>query len=110
MTELEQRWRRVLDGKAEAEKAAGREPGSVCLLAISKYQPASAIAELFHLGQRDKGGRITTDTIYHLLLPGPCFCCLPAKLCLTLCDPKDCSMLASPALHYFPEVAHTHVH
>jgi len=55
MTELEQRWRRVLDGKAEAEKAAGRELGSVCLLAISKYQPASAIAELFHLGQRDFG-------------------------------------------------------
>ena len=55
MTELEQRWRRVLEGKNEAERASGRETGSVCLLAISKFQPASAIAELFRLGQLDFG-------------------------------------------------------
>lgn len=55
MSELEERWRRVLEGKAEAEKAAGREAGSVRLLAISKFQPAEAIAELFRLGQLDFG-------------------------------------------------------
>ena len=55
MSELEERWRRVMDGKAEAERAAGREAGSVRLLAISKFQPAGAIAELFRLGQIDFG-------------------------------------------------------
>ena len=55
MTELEERWRRVMEGKAEAERGAGREVGSVRLLAVSKFQPASAIAELYHLGQIDFG-------------------------------------------------------
>jgi len=55
MTELEERWRRVMEGKAEAEKGAGREVGSVRLLAVSKFHPASDIAELFHLGQLDFG-------------------------------------------------------
>ena len=52
---LEERWRRVMEGKAEAEKGAGREVGSVRLLAVSKFHPASDIAELFHLGQLDFG-------------------------------------------------------
>ena len=30
--------------------------------------------------------------------------------CLTLCDPKDCSMPGLPVLHYLPELAQTHVH
>mgnify|MGYP003315481877 CR=1 FL=1 len=50
---LEERWRRVMEGKAEAEKGAGREVGSV--LAVSKFHPASSIAELFRLGQVDFG-------------------------------------------------------
>ena len=52
---LEERWRRVMDGKAEAEKGAGREVGSVRLLGVSKFHPASSIAELFRLGQVDFG-------------------------------------------------------
>ena len=55
MTELEERWRKVLDGKAEAERAAGLAIGSVRLVAVSKFHPASAIAELYGLGQRDFG-------------------------------------------------------
>ena len=30
--------------------------------------------------------------------------------CLTLCNPKTCSMLGIPVLYYFPEFAQTHVH
>ena len=37
-------------------------------------------------------------------------CCSVAQLCLTLCDPMDCSMLGFPVLHHLPELAHTHVH
>ena len=38
-----------------------------------------------------------------------CGCCLVAKLCLTLCDPMDCSTPAFPVLQYLPELAQTHV-
>ncbi|MBR4423309.1 MAG: YggS family pyridoxal phosphate-dependent enzyme [Mailhella sp.] len=55
MTALEERWRRVLDGKAGAERLAGRPAGSVRLVAVSKFHPVSAIAELCRLGQRDFG-------------------------------------------------------
>ena len=55
MNALEERWRRVLDGMAEAERHAGRPAGSVRLVAVSKFHPASDIADLFRLGQRDFG-------------------------------------------------------
>ena len=32
------------------------------------------------------------------------------SLCLTLCDPMDCSMLGLPACHHFPEFSQVHVH
>ena len=40
-----------------------------------------------------------------------CFCCSSvAQLCLTLCDPMDCSTPGFPVLHYLPELGQTHVH
>ena len=39
-----------------------------------------------------------------------CFCCSVAQLCLTLCDPLDCSTPGFPVLHYLPELAQIHVH
>ena len=39
------------------------------------------------------------------------FCCFSVtKLCLTLCDPMDCSIPGSSVFHYLPELAQTHVH
>ena len=35
---------------------------------------------------------------------------LYAQSCLTLCDPKDCSMPGFPVHHQFPEPTQTHVH
>ena len=55
MTLLEERWRGVLDNMAEAVKSAGRREGSVRLVAVSKFHPASDIAELCRLGQKDFG-------------------------------------------------------
>ena len=43
-------------------------------------------------------------------LPLSWYCCSVAKLCLTLCEPMDCSMPGFPVLHYLPESAQTHVH
>ena len=33
-----------------------------------------------------------------------------AQLCLTLCDPMDCSAPGFPVHHQLPELAQTHVH
>ena len=35
--------------------------------------------------------------------------CLVTKLCQTLCDPMDCSMLGFPVLHCLSEFAQIHV-
>ena len=37
-------------------------------------------------------------------------CCSTDKLCLTLCDPMDCSTPGFHVLHCLPEFAQTHVH
>ena len=37
------------------------------------------------------------------------FCCLVAQLCLTLCNPMDCSTPGIPVFHYLPESTLTHV-
>ena len=39
-----------------------------------------------------------------------CCCCSVSQLCLTLCDPMDCSTPGFPVLHHLPEPAQTHVH
>ena len=36
--------------------------------------------------------------------------CSVAQLCLTLCDPMDCSMPGLPVHHQLPEFIQTHVH
>ena len=40
----------------------------------------------------------------------PLICCSVAKLCLTLCDPLDCSTPGFLVLHRLPEFAQIHVH
>ena len=37
-------------------------------------------------------------------------CCLVTRLCLTLCNPMDCSVPSFPILHHLLELAQTHVH
>ena len=39
-----------------------------------------------------------------------CCCCSVNKLCLTLCNPLNCSIPGFPVLHHLPEFAQTHVH
>ena len=36
-------------------------------------------------------------------------CCSVAQLCLTLCDPVDCSTPGFPVFHYLPEFAQIHI-
>ena len=37
-------------------------------------------------------------------------CCSVTQSCPTLCNPMDYNMPSFPVLHYFPELAQTHVH
>lgn len=55
MNGIEARFSAVRERIRQAESAAGRPIGSVGLIAVSKTQPASAIAEAYRLGQRDFG-------------------------------------------------------
>ena len=48
--------------------------------------------------------------IYPILNWKYCCCYSVTKLCLTLCDPIDCSTLGVPVIHYLLEFVQTHVH
>ena len=48
--------------------------------------------------------------VYICLLHIYKYCCSVAKLCLTLCNPVDCSTQGSSVLHYLPEFAQIYVH
>ena len=39
-----------------------------------------------------------------------CCCLSVSQLCLTFCDPLDCSTSGLPILHRLPKLVHTHVH
>ena len=39
-----------------------------------------------------------------------CCCCSVSQLCLTLCDPIDCSTPGFPVLHHLSELVQTHIH
>ena len=54
---------------------------------------------------------------YELVTEQPVFplslqlcCCSVSQLCLTLCEPMDCSTPGFPVLHHLLEFAQTHVH
>ena len=51
-----------------------------------------------------------TQILLMTLLTHCCCCCLVTKLCLTPCDPVDCSTPGFPVLHHLLELAQTPVH
>jgi pyridoxal phosphate enzyme (YggS family) len=55
MTSISERLQAVTERLHMAENAAGRAPGSVALVAVSKTQPANAIREAYAAGQRAFG-------------------------------------------------------
>jgi pyridoxal phosphate enzyme (YggS family) len=55
MDYLTEQYRRALEAIADAADKAGRKPGDVRLVAISKTFPADNIMELYRLGQRHFG-------------------------------------------------------
>lgn len=81
MTSIAERLRNVKDRLQRAELVANRQPGSVILIAVSKTQPASRIAEARSAGQRHFGENylqealekqaelVATDIIWHFIGP-----------------------------------------
>ena len=55
MTTIAERWRDVRARVDTACKLAGRTPGDVTIVAVSKTQPASAVHEAFAAGATDFG-------------------------------------------------------
>ena len=59
-------------------------------------------------------GAICLDSVQwnwiKVIWPSSRCCCSVALLCLTLCDPMDCSTPGFPVFHYLPEFAQTQVH
>jgi pyridoxal phosphate enzyme (YggS family) len=48
---------------ARAAAVAGREPGSICLLAVSKQQPVERVQAAYAAGQRDFGENYTQEAV-----------------------------------------------
>jgi len=60
---IEQRLSQVRERIRRAEAAAGRESGSVALLAVSKTQPADAVRQAWAAGQRSFGENYLQDAL-----------------------------------------------
>ncbi|HET6344189.1 MAG TPA: YggS family pyridoxal phosphate-dependent enzyme [Myxococcota bacterium] len=51
----------VRDDLARAAREAGRDPGTVSLIAVSKYHPAEAVCEAYDAGVRDFGENLPQE-------------------------------------------------
>jgi hypothetical protein len=63
MSHYENAWQAVLRRIEAAERAAGRPPGGVRLLAVSKTFPAAAVREVHALGQRSFGENYVQEAV-----------------------------------------------
>ena len=75
MTTIANNLQQVLGRMAQACKAAGRDPASVSLLAVSKTFGADAVLEAVGAGQRDFGENYIQEGVdkiaaVHAALPG----------------------------------------
>ena len=53
---------------------------------------------------------VVNALLFHTLLNCVFMFSSVPQLCLTLCDPMDCSTPGFPVFHYLPEFAQTQVH
>ncbi|MFO0662263.1 MAG: YggS family pyridoxal phosphate-dependent enzyme [Polyangiaceae bacterium] len=63
MSTIAERLEHVRQQIAAAERASGRPQGSVKLIAVSKFHPASAIREAYAAGQRDFGENYVQELV-----------------------------------------------
>ena len=90
----------------------GSRPQSLTLGSHPRASPWGAAAEP-HLGELPAEPVLELWLLHRRALlssSGVTSCFSVTQLCLTLCDPMDCSMPDFPVLHYLLELAQTHVH
>jgi len=63
MSQYENAWQAVIQRVARAAQAAGRAPGDVRLLAVSKTFPAEAVRAVYALGQRAFGENYVQEAV-----------------------------------------------
>ena len=63
---------------------------------------------MFHMSPALAGRFFTNSTTWEALFYG--CCCSVAQLCLTVCNPMDCSLPGFPVHDQLPELAQTHIH
>jgi pyridoxal phosphate enzyme (YggS family) len=68
---LVERWQGVLAEMAESARKAGREPGCVRLLAVSKLHPAGDIQALFEAGQTMFGENYVQEALAKMSILSP---------------------------------------
>ena len=100
---------------------AGVPPGLDSSLLVNRKDAVAELSEVppgTHLhwrgstlvAARAQGGLDKTLLLWSKASPcRGCCCCLVSQLCLTLCDPMDCSTPGFPVFHHLPELAQTHV-
>ena len=71
--------------------------------------PDLGIEPMFHMSPALAGRFFTNSTTWEALFYDGC-CCSVAQLCLTVCNPMDCSLPGFPVHHQLPELAQTHIH
>ena len=74
---------------------------------------SSRIIPLIYRWENWKPGRFANHKTHLILDKGKkraVCCCSVTKLCLTRCNPKDCSMPGFPVPHHHSEFAQVHVH
>ena len=63
MIRVTENFRKIQDLLAQATVEAGRPPGSVCLLAVTKGQPAAAVLEAVSAGQKRFGENFVQEAV-----------------------------------------------
>ena len=87
-------------------------PSAPGLLQINEWKGRATSGLRHNYADIEQG---STHCILYLISSSKALCsvgthCSVSKLCLTLCDPRDCSTPGFPVLHHLLEFAQTHVH
>ena len=104
-------WHHQLD-EHEFEQALGMGDGqeSLACFSHSATRTQTRLSNWTELGMQDKEEKVKSSLRARSYFPINCCCRSVTRLCLTFCNPMDCSMPGFSVFHYLPEFAQTDVH
>ena len=104
LTQIEKRYLEVEESLSDADVVSDMERYKALM---KEYKELTPITEAFRAYKKCCADLEEAEL---LLFEWVCCCCSVTKLCLTHCDPVNCSTPGYPVLHYLPEFAQSHVH